>query len=72
MELSVWAGVAGVAAALGLTWLVSMAAAAAGLPLVIRPGPAIFISVLLMIISVISGAMAMGILKQSQPADLLR
>ena len=32
----------------------------------------IFISVLLMIISVISGAMAMGILKQSQPADLLR
>jgi putative ABC transport system permease protein len=72
MELSVWAGVAGVAAALGLTWLVSLAAGAAGLPLTIRPGPAIFISILLMIISVISGAMAMGILKQSQPADLLR
>ncbi len=72
MELSVWAGVAGVAAALGLTWLVSLAAGAAGLPLTIRPGPAISISILLMIISVISGAMAMGILKQSQPADLLR
>jgi putative ABC transport system permease protein len=72
MELSVWAGVAGVAAALGLTWLVSLAAGAAGLPLTVRPGPAIFISILLMIISVISGAMAMGILKQSQPADLLR
>ena len=72
MELSVWAGVAGVGAALGLTWLVSLAASVAGLPLVIRTGPAIFISVMLMIISVVSGAMAMGILKQSQPADLLR
>jgi len=72
MELSVWAGVAGVGAALGLTWLVSLAASVAGLPLDIRTGPAIFISVMLMIISVVSGAMAMGILKQSQPADLLR
>ena len=63
---------AGVGAALGLTWLVSLAAGAAGLPLVIRPQPAIFISILLMIIAVVSGAMAMGILKQSQPADLLR
>lgn len=72
MELSVWAGVAGVGLALLLTWLASIAAGAAGLPLIIRSGPAIFISVLLMIIAVISGAMAMGILKRSQPADLLR
>ena len=72
MELSVWAGVAGVGCAFLLTWLAAAAAGAAGLPLVIRSGPAIFIAVMLMIISVISGAMAMGILKKSQPADLLR
>ena len=62
----------GVGLALLLTWLASIAAGAAGLPLIIRSGPAIFISVMLMIIAVISGAMAMGILKRSQPADLLR
>jgi putative ABC transport system permease protein len=72
MELSVWAGVAGVGLALLLTWLAAAAAGSVGLPLVIRPGPAIFISVLLMIIAVVSGAMAMGILKRSEPADLLR
>ena len=72
MELSFWAGVAGVAAAGVLTMLTSFAAEAAGLPLVIRPAPAAFIAVMLMLIAVISGAMAMGILKHSQPADLLR
>ncbi len=72
MELSFWVGLAGVGAALGLTTLTTLAAGAAGLPLVIRPLPATGLCVLLMGIAVISGAMAMGILKRSQPADLLR
>jgi putative ABC transport system permease protein len=72
MELSFWVGIAGVAAALGLTWLTTLAAGTAGLPLIVRPQPAAMLCGLLMIIAVVSGAMAMGILKRSQPADLLR
>jgi putative ABC transport system permease protein len=72
MELSAWAGVAGIAVAGLLTGLAALAAANAGLPLVLRPGPAVVVSLMLMAIAVISGALAMGILKRSQPADLLR
>jgi putative ABC transport system permease protein len=72
MELSFWAGVAGAGAAALMTWLATLAAAAAGLPLVIRAQPALLICVMLMVIAVVSGAMAMGVLKHSQPADLLR
>ncbi|MFI4951247.1 MAG: hypothetical protein ACHP7A_09465 [Caulobacterales bacterium] len=42
------------------------------MPIVVRPPVAMFVSVMMMIIAIISGAMAMGILKKSQPADLLR
>ena len=72
MELSFWVGVAGLAAALGLTWLISLLAGAAGLPIALRSGPAISVCIMLMVIAVVSGAMSMGILKKSQPADLLR
>jgi putative ABC transport system permease protein len=72
MELSFWVGVAGLFATAFLTWLVSFGAAAIGLPLVIRAQPAGFVCAMLMVLAVISGAMAMGILKKSQPADLLR
>lgn len=72
MELSVWAGVAGVAAAAIITFLVSFAADMAGLPIVIHIAPALMICAMLMIIAVVSGAMSLGILKRSQPADLLR
>jgi putative ABC transport system permease protein len=72
MELSFWVGVAGVAAALALTWLTTVAAAGAGLPLIVRPQPAALLCALLMLIAIASGAMSMGILKRSQPADLLR
>jgi hypothetical protein len=51
---------------------VSRASGAIGLPLVIRAQPAAMVFGLLMVLAVISGAMAMGILKKSQPADLLR
>ena len=38
----------------------------------IRAPTAIFVCAMMMVIAIVSGAMAMGILKKSQPADLLR
>jgi putative ABC transport system permease protein len=72
MELSFWVGVAGLVFTGALTWLVSVASGAVGLPLVIRAQPATWVFGMLMVLAIISGAMAMGILKKSQPADLLR
>jgi putative ABC transport system permease protein len=72
VELSIWAGVAGIGLALLITWAAIMAAASAGLPLVIRPAPALMVCGMLMLIAMASGALAMGVLKHSQPADLLR
>ena len=42
------------------------------MPIVIHVAPALMICAMLMIIAVVSGAMSLGILKRSQPADLLR
>jgi putative ABC transport system permease protein len=72
MELSFWVGVAGLIAALLLTGVIAVAAAGIGLPLVIRPPITVFVCAMMMVIAIFSGAMAMGILKKSQPADLLR
>jgi putative ABC transport system permease protein len=72
MEMSFWAGLIGIAAALGLTWLIAAGAGSIGLPIVMRLPTIIQVSVMMLIIAVISGAMAMSILKKSQPADLLR
>ena len=72
MELSFWVGIVGVAAAIGLTWLLSLFAMskaviiALPLPLLIVVGGG------LIAISMLSGFLSMGILKKSQPADLLR
>jgi len=72
MELSFWVGVVGVAAAIGLTWLLSLFAMskaviiALPLPLLIVVGGG------LILIAMVSGLLSMGILKKSQPADLLR
>ena len=72
IELSAWVGVVGLIAAGGLTWLASKASAGVGLPLSLHPDQIAEVCALLMVIAVGSGAMAMGILKQSDPADLLR
>ena len=72
MELSFWVGVAGLAMTGVLTWLVSIATSSIGLPLVVRLPAIEWVSAMLMILAVASGAMAMGVLKKSQPADLLR
>jgi putative ABC transport system permease protein len=72
MELSFWVGIAGLGAALLFTVAISMAAGSIGLPIVMRAPTMLEVCILLLVISVVSGAMAMGILKKSQPADLLR
>ena len=72
MELSFWVGIAGLAAAVLLTFLIGLAADAVGLPIVYRLPTFISVFVMMMMIAIVSGAMAMGILKKSQPADLLR
>ena len=72
MELSFWVGVAGTLTALLLTGGIALLAGSVGLPIVMRVPTTAFVCVMMMIIAIISGAMAMGILKKSQPADLLR
>ena len=54
------------------TFLVSMLARSGGLPMGFPLGWVVAVGVLLMAISLASGLMALGILKKSQPADLLR
>jgi len=72
MELSAWVGVAGLLAACGLTAITALIAASLGLPMMFFANAIIGVCVMLMIIAIVSGAMSMGVLKKSQPADLLR
>ena len=72
MELSFWVGVAGLGAALVLTAAIAELGRAIGLPVVLRLPIVTQSCVMLLVLAVASGAMAMGILKKSQPADLLR
>jgi putative ABC transport system permease protein len=72
LELSFWVGVVGLMATALFTWLVSILAKGAGLPMGFPLTWIVGVTVLLMIISLASGLMALGILKKSQPADLLR
>jgi putative ABC transport system permease protein len=72
MELSFWVGIAGVFAAGLLTWLVTLLATAGGVPMYFPPILIVVVAVFLVIIAVLSGFLSLGILKNSQPADLLR
>ncbi|MGQ3111603.1 MAG: ABC transporter permease [Brevundimonas sp.] len=72
MELSFWVGCVGVIAAIGLTWLVSLFAAANAVIIALPPVLLIVVGGGLILIAVLSGALSLGILKNSQPADLLR
>jgi putative ABC transport system permease protein len=72
VELSFWVGCVGVGAAIGLTWLVKLFAAAnavvIGLPIPLL----IIVGAGLILIAIGSGMLSLGVLKNSQPADLLR
>ena len=72
VELSVWVGVAGMGATAILVSGVAALAGSAGVPMSFPIPTVIASAVFLLTISVLSGLMALGILKKSQPADLLR
>lgn len=72
LELSFWVGLAGLAATAVFTLLVSLLARSAGLPMGFPLGWVMGVAILLLVISLASGLMSLGVLKKSQPADLLR
>jgi len=72
MELSFWVGVAGILMAGVFTWIVSSLAAMGGLPMSFPIPMVVAIAFFLLVIAILSGLLSLGILKKSQPADLLR
>lgn len=72
MELSFWVGLVGVGAAIGLTMLVQMLALANAVIIALPPILLIVVGGGLVVIAMLSGLLSLGILKNSQPADLLR
>ena len=72
VELSFWVGIVGVAAAIGLTWLLSVFAGTQGVLIAMQPAALFIVGGGLITIAMVSGALSLGVLKNSQPADLLR
>ncbi|NEX92315.1 ABC transporter permease [Caulobacter sp. 17J65-9] len=72
VELSFWVGVAGLGVTALLTAGVTRLAAMGGLPLAYPMWSVILVSILLLLIALLSGLLSLGVLKKSQPADLLR
>jgi putative ABC transport system permease protein len=71
-ELSLWVGVAGFVATAGLTVGVYVLALKGGVPMGFPLAWDVGVAVLLLIIAGASGLFSLGVLKKSQPADLLR
>ncbi|MDG2522746.1 ABC transporter permease [Caulobacter segnis] len=72
LELSFWVGIAGLGATGLMTAGIALLASAGGLPMAFPLGIVSMVGIFLVTISMLSGLMALGILKKSQPADLLR
>ncbi|MCI3133939.1 ABC transporter permease [Phenylobacterium aquaticum] len=72
IELSFWVGVVGLGATAIFTYLVSLVGKSIGLPMAFPLGWVTTVTILLLSISIVSGLMSLGVLKRSQPADLLR
>lgn len=72
LELSFWVGLAGLAATAVFTYGVYLLGKSGGLPMAFPLWADIGVALLLMVISLASGLFSLGILKKSQPADLLR
>jgi putative ABC transport system permease protein len=72
LELSFWVGIAGLFATAFFTWLVWFLGSNNGMPMGFPMPWVIGVTILLLVISAASGLLALGILKKSQPADLLR
>jgi putative ABC transport system permease protein len=72
MELSIWVGLLGIAAATLLMVGIAMLAKMVNLPMGFDPGSVIQTGVLLLLISIGSGVLTLGALKKGEPADLLK
>ena len=72
MELSFWVGVVGLGATGLFTFWVYLLALNFGVPMGFPIPLIVTVAVLLLIISIFSGVLSLGVLKKSQPADLLR
>lgn len=72
LELSFWVGVVGVGAAIFLTWLISLLAMANAVIIALPLSLLIVVGGGLIVIAMLSGLLSLGVLKNSQPADLLR
>jgi putative ABC transport system permease protein len=72
LELSVWVGVAGLIATGLFTFGVYLLATKFGMPMGFPIPWVITVVILLTVISILSGVFSLGVLKKSQPADLLR
>jgi putative ABC transport system permease protein len=72
LELSFWTGCVGLVFTALFTWLVSLLGQSAGVPMGFPPFWIITVAILLLVISLASGMLSLGVLKKSQPADLLR
>jgi putative ABC transport system permease protein len=72
LELSFWVGIAGLIATAIMTWLVWFLGSHNGMPMGFPTPWVVGVTILLLVISAASGLLALGILKRSQPADLLR
>jgi len=72
MELSFWVGILGIAASAVLMVGITFLAKSANIPMGFELGSSIQTGVLLLLISIMSGALTLGALKKGEPADLLK
>lgn len=72
MELSLWVGAAGLLVTAALTGFVWLLARATGVPMDFPLFIDVPVGITLLLIAILSGALSLGILRRSQPADLLR
>ncbi|MFC5342566.1 ABC transporter permease [Brevundimonas staleyi] len=72
MELSFWVGCVGVVAAILLTMALQALAMMGAVIIALPPILLLIVGGGLIVIAMVSGALSLGILKNSQPADLLR
>jgi putative ABC transport system permease protein len=72
LELSLWVGMAGMLLAAAITALVWVLGRSFGVPMDFPLFIDLPVAIALLVIALTSGALSLGVLKKSQPADLLR
>jgi putative ABC transport system permease protein len=72
LELSLWVGVAGMLLAASITGMVWVLGRSFGVPMDFPLFIDLPVAITLLVIALVSGALSLGVLKKSQPADLLR